>query len=90
MVRRHIPDHLKEMALSMSLQGRFPLIAHPGCEFRVSVSALMMANNDSDSEIRAYTGISERSLKRIRKTHRAIGEVSNKPAVPSVGGFGGV
>jgi transposase len=54
MVRRHISDELKEMALSMSLQGL------------------------SDSDIREYTGISERSLKRIRKTYRAIGEVSGK------------
>ena len=58
MVRRHIPDHLKEMALSMSLQGL------------------------CDSEIREHTGISEQSLKRIRRTHCATGEVSNKPTTP--------
>ena len=55
MVRRHISDDLKEMALSMSLQGL------------------------SDSEIREYTGISERSLKRLRSTYRANGVVSHKP-----------
>ena len=55
MVRRHISDDLKEMALSMSLQGL------------------------SDSDIREYTGISERSLKRLRSSYRAIGAVSRKP-----------
>ena len=55
MVRRHISDELKEMALSMSLQGL------------------------SDSDIREFTGISERSLKRLRSTYRAIGAVSRKP-----------
>ena len=40
MARHHISDELKEMALSMSLQGLH------------------------DSDIREYTGISERSLKR--------------------------
>ena len=55
MVHRHISDDLKEMALSMSLQGL------------------------SDSEIREYTGISERSLKRLQSTYRAIGAVSCKP-----------
>ena len=54
MVRRHISDDLKEMALSMSLQGL------------------------SDSAIREYTGISERSLKRLRSTYRAVGTVSRK------------
>jgi len=57
MVRRQISDELKQMALSMSLQGI------------------------RDSEIRENTGISERSLKRIRKTHRALGEVSGKQAI---------
>lgn len=57
MVRR-ISDELKEMALSMSLQGL------------------------SDSDIRALTGISERSLKRIRKMHRTTGEVSKKLTAP--------
>ena len=54
MVRRHISNDLKEMALSMSLQGL------------------------SDSDIREYTGISERSLKRLRSTYRATGTVSRK------------
>ena len=49
MVRRHISDELKEMALSMSLQGLH------------------------DSDIREYTGISERSLKRFRSTYRRTG-----------------
>ena len=55
MVRRHISDDLKEMALSMSLQGL------------------------SDSDIHEYTGISERSLKRLQSTYRATGVVSRKP-----------
>ena len=55
MVRRHISDDLKEMVLSMSLQGL------------------------SDSDIRKYTGISERSLKRLRSTYCAVGAVSRKP-----------
>jgi transposase len=55
MVRRHISKDLKEMALSMSLQGL------------------------GDSEIREYTGISERSLKRLRRTHRETGTVAPKP-----------
>src|SRR6266702_3156895 len=46
MVRHHISDELKEMALSMSLQSLH------------------------DSDIREYTGISERSLKRFRSTYR--------------------
>ena len=59
MVRRHISDELKEMALSMSLQGL------------------------SGAEVWEYTGISERSLKRLRNTHRATGAVSR----PSPGRF---
>jgi transposase len=55
MVGRHISDDLKEMALSMSLQGL------------------------RDSEVHEYTGISVRSLKRLRCTHRQTGEVSRKP-----------
>jgi transposase len=55
MVRRHISDDLKEMALAMSLQGL------------------------GDSEIRQYTGISERSLTRLRHKHRNTGAVSAKP-----------
>ena len=54
MVRRHISNDLKEMALSMSLQGL------------------------SDSDIREYTGISERSLKRLRSSYRTAGTVSRK------------
>jgi hypothetical protein len=46
MVGRRISDELKEMALSMSLQGL------------------------TDAEIREITGISERSLKRLRSTYR--------------------
>ena len=58
MVGRYISKELKEMALSMSLQG-----IH-------------------DSEIHEYTGISVRSIKRLRSTFRQIGEVSRKPVVP--------
>lgn len=58
MVRRHIPDEVKEMALSMSLQGL------------------------QDSEIHEFTGISVRSLKRLRKSHRETGTVTRKPLVP--------
>jgi transposase len=58
MVGRNISDELKEMALSMSLQGL------------------------RDSDIHEYTGISVRSLKRLRSTHRQTGEVSRKPVVP--------
>ena len=57
MVGRRISDELKEMALSISLQGL------------------------PDSEVHALTGISVRSLKRLRSTHRRTGEVSNKPLV---------
>jgi hypothetical protein len=55
MVRRYISDDIKEMALSMSLQGI------------------------SDSEIRELTGVSERSLKRLRSVHRQTGAVSSRP-----------
>lgn len=55
MVYRYISDELKEMALSMSLQGL------------------------SDIDIRDFTGISERSLKRVRSTFRDIGQVSRVP-----------
>lgn len=55
MVYRHISDELKEMALSMSLQGL------------------------SDHDIRDFTGISERSLKRVRSTFRDTGQVSRVP-----------
>lgn len=58
MVRRHIPDDLKEVALSMSLRGL------------------------CDSKVREFTGISERSLKRMRSTHRDIGAVSRKAISP--------
>jgi hypothetical protein len=58
MVRRHISDDSKEMALSMSLQGI------------------------SDSKIRELTGISERSLKRLRSTHRKTGVFSPTLADP--------
>ena len=58
MVRRHISDELKEMALSMSFQGL------------------------PDSEVHELTGISIRSLKRLRSTHRRTGEVSRKPLTP--------
>jgi transposase len=58
MVGRRIPDEVKQMALSMSLQG-IP-----------------------DSEVHECTGISVRSIKRLRSTHRRTGEVSPKPVVP--------
>jgi transposase len=55
MVGRRISDEVKEMALSMSLQGL------------------------TDAEVHEFTGISVRSLKRLRSTHRLTGEVSRKP-----------
>ncbi|KAH9975194.1 hypothetical protein BJV77DRAFT_931991, partial [Russula vinacea] len=58
MVRRHISDDIKEMALSMSLQGI------------------------SQSDIREMTGVSERSLKRLRSTYRTTGAVSAKQIAP--------
>ena len=58
MVGRHISDELKDMALSMSLQGL------------------------TDAEVHECTGISVRSLKRLRSTHRRTGKVSRKPLVP--------
>ena len=58
MVGRHISDDIKEMALSMSLQGL------------------------QDSEIHEFTGISVRSLKRLRSTYRKIGQVSRKREDP--------
>ena len=36
----------------------------------------------TDSEVHELTGISTRSLKRMRNTHRQCGEVSREPAVP--------
>jgi transposase len=57
MVRRHIPNETKELALSMSLQGM------------------------PDVEIRKLTGISERSVKRLRRTYRNTGATSSKPVV---------
>ena len=61
MVGRHISDEIKEMALSMSLQGI------------------------SDSDIRQFTGVSERSLKRLRSRHRKTGAVSCKPTAVTAG-----
>jgi transposase len=58
MVGRHISNELKEMALSMSLQGL------------------------TDTEVHEFTGISVRSLKRLRSVHRRTGEVSRKPLDP--------
>ena len=58
MVRRHISNETKELALSMSLQGI------------------------CDLEIRELTGISERSVKRLRRTYRNTGAVSHKPVAP--------
>ena len=58
MVGRHISDEIKEMVLSMSLQGI------------------------SDSDIRQFTGVSERSLKQLRSRHRKTGAVSCKPTAP--------
>lgn len=55
MVGRRISDELKQMALSISLQGL------------------------PDSEVCELTGISIRSIKRLRSTHRRTGEVSCKP-----------
>ena len=55
MVGRRFSDDLKEMALSMSLQG-IP-----------------------DSELREYTGISVRSLKRLQSDYHRNGEISHKP-----------
>ena len=54
MVRRHISNETKELALSMSLQGI------------------------CDLEIRELTGISERSVKRLRRTYRNSGSVAGK------------
>ena len=36
----------------------------------------------TDSEVHAFTGISVRSLKRLRNVHRRTGEVSRKALVP--------
>jgi transposase len=36
----------------------------------------------TDSEVHKYTGISVRSLKRLRSTHRLTGEVSRKSLAP--------
>jgi hypothetical protein len=58
MVRRHIPDDVKEVALSMSLQGI------------------------ADSDIRKLTGVSERSLKRLRSTYRRKNTASAHPLPP--------
>ena len=58
MVRRHISNETKELALSMSLQGM------------------------CDLEIRELTGISERSVKRLRRTYRNTGTVTHKPVAP--------
>jgi hypothetical protein len=58
MVRRHISDDVKELALSMSLRG-IP-----------------------DSDIRKLTGVSERSLKRLRSTHRRKNTVSAPALAP--------
>jgi transposase len=35
-----------------------------------------------DFEIREFTGISVRSIKRLKSTHRQIGEVLRKPIAP--------
>lgn len=58
MVRRHISDDIKELALSMSLQR----LTH--------------------SEVRELTGVSERSLKRLRSTYRRTNAVSATPVAP--------
>ena len=57
-VRRHISDEIKEMAIAMSLQGI------------------------CDAEVSGFTGISPRSLKQLRSTHRRIFTVSCKPIDP--------
>jgi transposase len=57
MVGRRISDEVRQMALSMSLQG-IP-----------------------DSEVHEYTGISVRSIKRLRSAHRRAGEVLCKSLV---------
>jgi transposase len=57
MVGRRIPDEVRQMALSMSLQGV------------------------PDSEVREYTGISVRSIMRLRSAHRRADEVERKPLV---------
>ena len=57
MVRRHISSDLKEMALSMSLQGL------------------------RDSDVREFTGISVRSLTRLRSTFRRTGDVLPPPLI---------
>ena len=46
--------------------------------------ALHMSLNEkvSDRNIRRYTGISERAMKRLRKTFRETGETVRKPAFP--------
>jgi transposase len=58
MVGRRISDEVRQMALSMSLQG-IP-----------------------DSEVHEYTGISVRSIKRLRSAHRRADEVPRKPLAP--------
>ena len=58
MVRRHISDDVKEVALSMSLQGL------------------------PDSDIRKLTGVSERSLKRLRSKYWGKNVASASPLAP--------
>ena len=42
----------------------------------------MSQKNVSDKKIRRYTGISERSLRYLRKTYRETGEVVRVPVCP--------
>jgi hypothetical protein len=57
MVCRHVSIEIKELALSMSLQGLH------------------------DTDIQEYTGISLRSIQRVRSLHRRTGNVVALPPI---------
>jgi transposase len=56
-----------------------------GCHISDELKAMalsMSLQGIPDSEIHELTGISTRSLKRLRSTHCRTGEVSHKPLIP--------
>lgn len=51
-------------------------------EYKEIALHLSLHNNVQDKDIRRYTGISERAMKRLRKTYRETGEVTRSPVCP--------
>src|SRR6266404_1731783 len=66
---------------NMGSTGPFPRMVHRHISNDLKEMALAMSLQGlPDSEVRELTGISERSLKRLRRTYRDKGKVSNGPS----------